>query len=119
MMAHGLVLSLHRAGHGHSAAIASVAASGVATALAAAEPIKADRIDGSLRLEPTGIASVPHEQAFCTACAALSSLEHSTVPAPFATRIAISLTRPFFAPYTANSRASTTLPFSRAPPVNS
>ena len=117
MMAHGLVLSLHRSGHGHGAPVPSLGAGGAAVALTALGTIKAEQLDGTQQLEPNGTASGLHEQAFCTSCAALSSLEHAVAAALFAEHGGVRLNTSWFAPYAAPSRDSIALPFSRAPPL--
>ena len=113
MLAHGLMLSVHRAGHAHYVA-------GTSSSLLGGAAASADSVTASLsvsQFDPKSSGVAQHEQGFCPVCAVLGFVEQSL---PLSAKVAAQLSdriRVASTSWVADHRMNMALPFSHGPPA--
>ena len=141
MLAHGLMLSVHRAGHAHFVAGtnslllsgATTSAHGVTTSESESAPATdsaSASVSGSTsasisrlapaspsQLDPKGTGVAQHEQGFCPVCAVLGFVAQSLPLTAFAVAQLSDRIQVASAPRVADDRVSMALPYSHAPPA--
>ena len=147
MLAHGLLLSVHRAGHAHFVAGTSslllIGATTSANSVTTSESESAPAIDSASasasasasvsgstsasiswlapvspsQLDPKGTGVAQHEQGFCPVCAVLGFVAQSLPLTAFAVAQLSDRIQVASAPRVADDRVSMALPYSHAPPA--
>lgn len=143
MLAHGLLLSVHRAGHAHFVAGTSslllIGATTSANSVTTSESASAPAIDSASAsasvsgstsasisrlapvspslLDPKGTGVAQHEQGFCPVCAVLGFVAQSLPLTAFAVAQLSDRIQVASAPRVADDRVSMALPYSHAPPA--
>ena len=143
MLAHGLMLSVHRAGHAHFVAGTSslllIGATTSANSVTTSESASAPAIDSASasasvsgstsasisrlapaspsQLDPKGTGVAQHEQGFCPVCAVLGFVAQSLPLTAFAVAQLSDRIQVASAPRVADDRVSMALPYSHAPPA--